>query len=52
MPIFPDDGLFDSPSEKHAIALSDLKPGAHILMVRATDAAGNLGTCDLVIPGR
>ena len=44
VPIFPDDGLFDTPSESITIPLPDLKPGTHILMVRATDAAGNLGT--------
>ena len=52
VPIFPDDGLFDSPSETITIPLPDLKPGTHVLMVRATDAAGNLGTGDLVITGR
>ena len=52
VPIFPDDGLFDSPSESITIPLPDLNPGTHLLMVRATDAAGNLGTGDLVITGR
>ena len=49
--IFPDDGLFDTPNESITIPLADLKPGTHVLMVRATDAAGNLGTGDLVISG-
>ncbi len=49
IPVFPDDGLFDTPAESITILLPDLKPGAHILMVRATDAAGNLGTGDLVV---
>lgn len=52
VPIFPDDGLFDTSNESITIRLPDLKQGTHILMVRATDAAGNLGTGDLVIPGR
>jgi hypothetical protein len=51
MPIFPDDGLFDTPNESITIPLPNLKPGTHVLMVRATDAAGNLGTGDLVITG-
>jgi len=52
VPVFPDDGLFDSPAEKITVALPDLKPGTHILMVRATDAAGNVGTGDIVLPSR
>ena len=49
VPIFPDDGLFDSPHEKITLALPELKPGAHLIMVRATDSAGNLGTGDALI---
>ena len=49
MPIFPDDGLFDSSQEKITLSLPDLKPGVHLLMVRATDSAGNLGTGDALI---
>ena len=29
--------------------IPDLKPGAHLLMVRATDSAGNVGTGDALI---
>jgi hypothetical protein len=46
--VFPDDGLFDTSSETITLRLTDLKPGTHLLMVRATDAAGNLGSSDLV----
>ncbi len=49
VPIFPDDGLFDSPREKITLSLPDLKPGTHLIMVRATDSAGNLGTGDALI---
>jgi hypothetical protein len=49
VPIFPDDGLFDTPREKITLSLADLKPGTHLLMVRATDSAGNLGTGDALI---
>ena len=49
MPIFPDDGLFDTPNESLSISLPDLKPGPHILVVRATDAAGNLGAGDALV---
>jgi hypothetical protein len=48
VPIFADDGLFDTPSEAITIRLGDLKPGTHVLMVRATDAAGNVGAGDTV----
>jgi len=46
---FPEDGLFDTTREQLTIALPDLKPGAHLLMVRATDAAGNVGSGDALI---
>ena len=49
VPVFPDDGLFDTPTETVTIPLADLKPGTHILVVRATDAAGNVGTGDSLI---
>ena len=52
VPVFPDDGLFDTPVESVTIPLPDLKPGTHILVVRATDAAGNVGTGDSLIEVR
>jgi hypothetical protein len=48
-PIFPDDGLFDSPRELVTVSLADLKRGTHLIMVRATDAAGNVGTGDALV---
>jgi hypothetical protein len=48
VPIFPDDGLFDTPRETLTLTLPDLKSGTHILTVRATDAAGNVGAGDAV----
>jgi hypothetical protein len=48
-PIFPDDGIFDSPREQITLSLADLGEGTHILMVKATDAAGNIGTGDLLL---
>jgi hypothetical protein len=52
VPVFPEDGLFDTPQESVTVALPDLKPGSHVLMVRATDAAGNVGTGDALIEGK
>jgi hypothetical protein len=49
VPIFPDDGLFDTLHEEITLALPDLKPGVHVLMVRATDAAGNVGSGDALL---
>ncbi|MDG3003020.1 hypothetical protein [Paludisphaera mucosa] len=46
---FPDDGLFDGLAEKASLTLPDLKPGVHLLMIRATDAAGNVGSGDALL---
>jgi hypothetical protein len=48
-PIFPDDGIFDSEREQITLSLPELAAGAHVLMVKATDAAGNVGTGDLLL---
>ncbi len=48
-PIFPDDELFDSGEEKITLRIPDLKKGTHLVMVRATDAAGNVGTGDALV---
>jgi hypothetical protein len=52
VPIFPDDGLFDALRETITLSLPDLKPGSHLLMIRATDAAGNVGSGDVLLEGK
>jgi hypothetical protein len=49
VPVFPLDGLFDTEKETISIELPELKAGTHILMLKASDAAGNVGTSDIVI---
>jgi hypothetical protein len=49
IPIFPDDELFDSSDEKITLRIPDLTRGTHLIMVRATDAAGNVGTGDALV---
>lgn len=52
VPVFPVDDLFDTPEESVRIDLSDVKGGSHVLMVRATDAAGNTGAGDAIFETR
>ena len=47
-PIFPVDQLFDSSRESFRFATKDLGPGTHLIMLRVVDAAGNIGSRDLV----
>ncbi len=46
--LFPVDGLFDSKSERFRFQTDALRPGAHVVLVRVRDAAGNLGSGDAV----
>lgn len=45
-PLFPIDDLFDTAREEFAIDLTALSAGSHIVAVRATDAAGNIGSAE------
>jgi sugar lactone lactonase YvrE len=46
--VFPADGLFDSKRETFKFRTEALKPGAYVLVLKVTDAAGNTGTADVV----
>ncbi len=45
-PLFPIDDLFDTADERFQIDLTPLASGVHIVAVRATDAAGNVGSAE------
>lgn len=47
--IYPTDGLFDSPHESFSIDLKGQPAGVHLIVVKATDASGNIGAADLVV---
>jgi hypothetical protein len=46
--LFPADGLFDSKMERFRFQTDVLRAGAHVVLVRVRDAAGNLGSGDTV----
>jgi hypothetical protein len=46
--VFPTDGLFDSRSETFRFTTRTLKPGTYVLVLKVTDAAGNVGSDDVV----
>ncbi|MCS7167116.1 MAG: WD40 repeat domain-containing protein [Gemmatales bacterium] len=46
--LFPSDGIFDQRSESFRFRVGPLRKGTHVVVVRISDAAGNLGAMDLV----
>jgi hypothetical protein len=46
--VFPADGLFDGRTEHFRFKTEPLRPGTYVLMLRVRDAAGNVGTGDVV----
>jgi outer membrane protein assembly factor BamB len=46
--IFPTDGLFDSKSEQFRFQTEALRPGTYVVVLRVRDAAGNVGSADVV----
>jgi hypothetical protein len=48
-PVFPDDGIADSGSERYSIEIPVLGPGEHTVSLRAFDGSGNVGTLSVTI---
>jgi hypothetical protein len=48
-PVEAVDGVTDSPREQYHIAIDKLRPGEHLLVVRAYDTANNAGLAKVVI---
>ena len=46
--VFPADGLFDSAAKKFRFKTDGLKPGTYVVVLRVHDAAGNIGSGDVV----
>ena len=46
--VFPTDGLFDSRRETFRFKTESLKPGTYVVVLRVRDAAGNIGSGDVV----
>src|SRR5205085_11524838 len=46
--VFPTDGLFDSKTEQFRFNTEALRPGTYVLVLRVRDAAGNVGSGDVV----
>lgn len=46
--VFPTDTLFDAKKESFAFQTDALKPGTYVLVLKVTDAAGNVGSGDVV----
>ena len=49
MPVEAADGVTDSPHEQFHIVLDKLRPGEHLLVVRAYDTANNAGLAKVII---
>jgi hypothetical protein len=46
--VFPTDGLFDSKGETLRFKTESLRPGTYVVVLRVRDAAGNVGSGDVV----
>jgi hypothetical protein len=46
--VFPTDGIFDSKQESFRFKTESLKAGTYVVVLRVRDAAGNVGSSDIV----
>src|SRR5207237_7293897 len=46
--VFPSDGLFDGKAAHFRFKTETLRPGTYVLVLRVRDAAGNMGSGDIV----
>jgi hypothetical protein len=49
IPVEAADGVIDSLHEKFSLDLVNLKPGEHLLVVRASDSANNTGVAKVIL---
>ena len=49
LPVFPDDRIFDSPTEAFSFRTEVLEAGEHVFVFAATDEAGNAGSARLIV---
>jgi len=49
--VMPQDGIADSLSEQYRLTLERLPAGEHTLLLKATDAEGNVGTAKVALTG-
>jgi hypothetical protein len=52
VPVFPCDGLFDAKAETFRFKTDVLRPGTYVLVLRVRNAAGVVGTADVVFTVR
>jgi sugar lactone lactonase YvrE len=49
-PVFPSDQIFDSKAENFSFPTEALAEGEHTIVIKASDAAGNIGAAKTIIP--